>query len=125
MTRKNKNEGSSSQARENPVDSKNCGAEFPSARYFQVHFQYLEDLLNQTRQGLEALKLQIESLYHNPGQENQASPLAVPGTVPGLRLESTATPERFGMGPGLRAAITQRNQPPGTFVTQSEVPPEG
>lgn len=125
MTRRNKNAGSPSQLRENTADSKNCGAEFPSARYFQVHLQYLEDLLNQTRQGLEALKLQIENFYRDPRREKNKPPLAVPRAALALRFESTAAPERFGTGSEPHTSVTQRKPPPGAFVTQSEVPPEG
>lgn len=34
----------------------NKNSDFPSARYFQVHFEYLEDLLVETKQRLDTLK---------------------------------------------------------------------
>jgi hypothetical protein len=93
---------------------KSCGAEFPSARYFQVHFQYLEDLLNQTRQGLEALKLQIENFYREPGRQQNHSTLAVPHAALTLRFEPATARERFGTG-----------SDPHASVTPCEIPPEG
>ncbi|MDD5036423.1 MAG: hypothetical protein PHE55_16895 [Methylococcaceae bacterium] len=40
-------------------------AEFPSARYFQVHFEYLEELLNEARQSLESLRQQVAEFQQN------------------------------------------------------------
>jgi hypothetical protein len=36
---------------------------FPSARYFQVHFEYMESQLQDTRNNLEQLQLQVAALH--------------------------------------------------------------
>ena len=41
--------------------------EFPSARYFQIHFEHLEGLLLDTRQHLEALKQQVSDVCQSVG----------------------------------------------------------
>lgn len=40
-------------------------SEFPSARYFQIHFEYLEDLLGEARQSLESLRQQVAEFRQN------------------------------------------------------------
>ncbi|CAG7856406.1 hypothetical protein MCAMS1_00873 [biofilm metagenome] len=36
---------------------------FPAARYFQVHFEYMESQLQDTRNNLEQLQLQVAALH--------------------------------------------------------------
>ncbi|QSA98643.1 hypothetical protein [Methylococcus sp. EFPC2] len=43
------------------------GEQFPSARYFQVHFEYLENLLGETRACLDALKRQVATVHQGEG----------------------------------------------------------
>jgi prefoldin subunit 5 len=49
-------------------------AEFPSARYFQIHFEHLEGLLLDTKQHLDALKQQISEVRQmNDGRQQGQS----------------------------------------------------
>ncbi len=52
------------------------GAEFPSARYFQIHFDYLGELLGDIRRRLDALRQQIADLQrgsdHDQAEENES-----------------------------------------------------
>ncbi len=38
-------------------------AGFPSARYFQIHFEYIETQMNEIRQSMEAMQQQMADLY--------------------------------------------------------------
>jgi hypothetical protein len=51
-------------------------AEFPSARYFQIHFEHLEGLLLDTKQHLDALKQPISEVRQitNSRQQSQSEP---------------------------------------------------
>jgi hypothetical protein len=118
MGPRNKNADSPSQPQEN-------AAEFPSARYFQVHFQYLEDLLCQLGQELDALKLQIEDFYRDPRREKNGPTLPVPCTALAPPFEPTATRDQFKTSSEPHTFMTQRKLPPDAFVTQCEMPPEG
>ncbi len=49
-------------------DSDNGGVyrpEFPAARYFQIHFEYIEELLGEARRCLEALRQQVADFQRN------------------------------------------------------------
>jgi hypothetical protein len=48
--------------RPNAPQPANVSGEFPSPRYFQVHFEHLENLLNEARQCMEALKKQLAEM---------------------------------------------------------------
>lgn len=37
--------------------------EFPTARYFQIHFEHLESQLDETRHCLQSLQQQVAELY--------------------------------------------------------------
>ncbi len=39
--------------------------ELPSARYFQIHFEYIEELLGEARRCLEALRQQVADFQRN------------------------------------------------------------
>jgi hypothetical protein len=39
--------------------------EFPTARYFQIHFEYIEELLTEARQCVEALQQQVAHFQGN------------------------------------------------------------
>ena len=39
-----------------------AGAAFPTARYFQIHFEFLQEQLQQTLAELRSLKLQLQQL---------------------------------------------------------------
>lgn len=41
---------------------------FPTARYFQVHFEYLESLLNEARMNLEALRQDVATVHRQQAQ---------------------------------------------------------
>lgn len=41
--------------------------EFPSARYFQIHFEHLEELLGDIRLRLDALRQQVADFQQNSG----------------------------------------------------------
>jgi len=45
-------------------------AAFPAARYFQVHFEYLQQQFQQTLSALEALQYQVHQLERRLAQEN-------------------------------------------------------
>jgi hypothetical protein len=49
--------------------------EFPSARYFQIHFEYLQSLLDETKRSLDALKEEVAQAQH---RANAAHETAVP-----------------------------------------------
>jgi DNA/RNA-binding domain of Phe-tRNA-synthetase-like protein len=36
---------------------------FPSVRYFQIHFEYMETQMNETRCSMEAMQTQMADLY--------------------------------------------------------------
>jgi hypothetical protein len=38
-------------------------ASFPSVRYFQIHFEYMETQMNETRRSMEAMQQQMADLY--------------------------------------------------------------
>ncbi len=48
------------------------GDHFPSPRYFQVHFEYLESLLIETRDCLDALKRQV-AVVNEASEEFEAT----------------------------------------------------
>jgi hypothetical protein len=52
-----------------------AGAAFPGARYFQIHFEYLQEQLHLTRDVLHELQMQMQQLQQQlPGKVNlQAS----------------------------------------------------
>lgn len=43
-------------------DAQEC-IKFPSARYFQIHFEYMETQMNETRLSMEAMQKQLADLY--------------------------------------------------------------
>jgi hypothetical protein len=45
-----------------PADEKPTTPEFPSARYFQVHFEYLESQLLENKRSMEQLQKQMADL---------------------------------------------------------------
>jgi hypothetical protein len=55
-----------------PVAQNEAGPLLPSARYFQVHFECLETLLNEARLSLEALRRDVALLQQ--AQETQPRP---------------------------------------------------
>jgi len=61
--------------------------EFPSARYFQVHFEYIEELLGEARRCLEALSVQVAEFQRNA----DADPAKKSGRE--LRKQSSAGPK--------------------------------
>ncbi|MDD5037280.1 MAG: hypothetical protein PHE55_21345 [Methylococcaceae bacterium] len=66
--------------------------EFPSARYFQIHFEHLESLLNETRRCLEILKQQVEE-----AQAVEAAPPPPPEDRPiAQRIKAAANSSRLG-----------------------------
>ena len=48
-----------------------AGAGFPTARYFQIHFEFLQEQLQLTRDILQALQVQMQQLQ----QQLQAIPI--------------------------------------------------
>ncbi|WP_166642679.1 hypothetical protein [Methylocaldum gracile] len=54
------------------------GPEFPSARYFQIHFEYLEELLGDVRLRLDALRQQVADFQ----QDSSYSPADNTGCQP-------------------------------------------
>ena len=48
------------------------GEAFPSARYFQVHFEHLEKLLDDTRSCLDALRRQVAEVQQGGGSPSPA-----------------------------------------------------
>ncbi len=46
-----------------PVNEPPAKPAFPSARYFQIHFEHLEGQLDETRHCLEKLQQQVAELY--------------------------------------------------------------
>lgn len=48
-----------------PVDEMPVKPEFPSPRYFQIHFEHLEGQIDETRHCLEQLQQQITELYRH------------------------------------------------------------
>ncbi len=60
-------------------------AEFPSARYFQIHFEHMEGLLDETKRCLESLKRQLaEGQEVAKGTENAKEAYRV-----GARIKKT------------------------------------
>jgi hypothetical protein len=53
-------------------------SEFPSARYFQIHFEYIEELLDEIRQRLDALRQQVADCQPDSGP--------APADTPGYRV---------------------------------------
>lgn len=53
--------------------------EFPSARYFQIHFEYLEQLLGDIRLHLDALRQQVADFQQSSGSVgNEAYQCSMP-----------------------------------------------
>lgn len=52
-------------------------AEFPSPRYFQVHFEYLDSLLLDAAEALEVLKAEVAEVY----RLMQADPVMSPDAI--------------------------------------------
>ncbi|MCI0667731.1 MAG: hypothetical protein L0Y38_09230 [Methylococcaceae bacterium] len=64
-------------------------AEFPSTRYFQVHFEYMEELLREVTLCIEALKQQITAHPRNGENDSLArnyAPLNRNRSAAGMRL---------------------------------------
>lgn len=46
-----------------PINEKPDQTKFPTARYFQIHFEHLDSQLNDTKQCLEKMQQQMADLY--------------------------------------------------------------
>lgn len=82
------------------------GPPFPSARYFQIHFEYIEELLGEARRCLEALRQQVADFQRNADDD--------PGKKSGRegRKPSSAGPKLSLQCEGkLRKAPRQRLEP--------------
>ena len=55
------------------VTAEKAAEVFPTVRYFQIHFEYLQEQLKQTTRSLEALQLQIQQLQQQIGLNLPAS----------------------------------------------------
>ncbi|WP_045224137.1 hypothetical protein [Methyloterricola oryzae] len=64
------------------------GDHFPSTRYFQVHFEYLESLLIETRDCLEGLKRQVAAVNEASDEFDATHRAAKRSPRPGLSLEA-------------------------------------
>lgn len=64
------------------------GDRFPSTRYFQVHFEYLESLLIETRDCLDALKRQVAAV-NQEGSGFEAGPRALRKPQLGLSTDGS------------------------------------
>ena len=101
--------------RNREVENEETGrAEFPSARYFQIHFEHMEGLLDETKRCLEALKRQlVEAQGVTEGAQNDREICRIgkriKKTAPSLTLtcdERTEKP-RLGKHAPISLAISQ------------------
>ncbi len=73
-------------------------AEFPSPRYFQVHFEYLDRLLLDATKALEGLRTEVAEVYRVMQTDPASEPCQTHGTDRNaklaLRIEPCGNPER-------------------------------
>lgn len=69
---------------------------FPSVRYFQIHFEFLQEQLHQTCEALQALQIRINQLEQQFGNQPGSSPLQ---TLPATHKHpATANPRNRPSG---------------------------
>ena len=52
-----------------------AGARFPSARYFQIHFEFLHEQLHLTQDALQALQMQMQQLQQQCSLKSEQADL--------------------------------------------------
>lgn len=52
-----------------------AGAKFPSARYFQIHFEFLHEQLRLTQDALQALQIQMQQLQQQCSRKPEQADL--------------------------------------------------
>jgi hypothetical protein len=87
-------------------DSDNGGVyrpEFPSARYFQIHFEHIEALLGEARRCLDALRQQLADFQRNADDD-------------AVRKSTAAGPKRSLRGTGKPRKAPRKRLEPGNPV---------